>query len=387
MPKADKPAKILIVAGEVSGDLLGAALMKAIQKRRRNIVFYGVGGAAMKKAGLKTLADIRIFPGMGLAFVSALPRLFKLLTKLTDWATRQKPVLCITIDNQEFSARLAKRLTALKVPCVQYVAPKVWAWRQGRVKGLRKVFKHMLCLFPFEADFFNKHNLPATYVGHPVVERLQKFIQRRNPPRKKPVLGIFPGSRRAELTRHWPVFLATFKALRQQMRGLTGVVVLMDKHDLAICRQHGWDRALKPVLGDARFNAMSKLTAALTKSGTNNLELALLGVPAVVAYKMSRLTFGVVRHLVSVPFISPPNLVLGKAVYSEFIQDNANVDALTASVSQLLRSKTAQKATAAQLKATQKRLKTDSPAPVMAANVLMPYLTKQPLQKPTRTPQ
>ncbi|HEX2858900.1 MAG TPA: lipid-A-disaccharide synthase [Alphaproteobacteria bacterium] len=375
-------AKVLIVAGEASGDLLGAELMAAIKKRNRSVVFYGVGGPAMKKAGLKALGSIRLFPGMGLAFLPALPGIIALLKGLAAWADKNRPAVCITIDNQEFSARLAKRIAPLGIPCVQYVAPKVWAWRQGRVKGLRKVFSHMLCLFPFEASFFNEHNLPASYVGHPVVERMARVRAVKIDP-KKPVLAIFPGSRKSELEHHWPLFLATFLALKQEFPNLTGKVVLVDKPALTFCRKHGWDDSLKPVWGEGRFAAMAGCSAALTKSGTNNLELALLGVPAVVAYRGPAFTLWLAQKLVKVKYASPPNLVINGEVYPEFIQNDATLANLYAAVGVILTSKKVRNATTKLLKGVALALKTDIPAASKAAQIILPYLLAKTPKRPT----
>jgi lipid-A-disaccharide synthase len=374
----DQRPTILITAGEPSGDILGAELMRELHKQRRGLRFYGVGGAAMRKAGLKSLGDIGVFPGMGLSFLSALPGIFRLLKTLTRWAEAHRPALCLTIDNQEFSARLNKRVSRLGVPCVQYAAPKVWAWRQGRVKGLKKILKHVLCLFPFEADFFNRHGLPATFIGHPVIQRLIPFQHPNIPTSQHPALALLPGSRKAELAYHWPLFLETFAALRRQMPNLRGTVALMDQAALKRCQRVGWCPGLTAVLGEARFQALAQCTAALTKSGTNNLELALLGVPAVVAYRMHPLTYALAKCLVKVRYVSPPNLVAGAEVYPEFIQQAATVSALAARLSPLLRPSVARRTTVDRLRVVRRALATTTPPAAAAARVVLRYLRARP---------
>ncbi|MCP5405078.1 MAG: lipid-A-disaccharide synthase [Pseudomonadaceae bacterium] len=329
-----KVGSILLCAGEVSGDMLGAELVVALKKKRKGLQFAGIGGPAMAKAGVALLGGIEQFPGMGLVeVVGAIPRLKRLLDKVEAWAKEHKPAVCVTIDNQEFSARLAARLAPLGIPVVQYAAPKVWAWRQGRVHKLKKILAHVLCVFPFEADFFNRHGLAATYIGHPVVKRMAGVAK---PKHKGLTLALLPGSRQAELGHHWPLFLATFVRLKKLVPQLTGLVAVESEETLARLKPLGWDDGLEAVVGEGRHGALAGCTAALTKSGTNNLELALLGVPAVVAYRMHWLTAAVVRRLVKVKFISPPNLVLDACVYPEYVQEGATEANLARAVYPLL---------------------------------------------------
>ncbi|MFZ2587822.1 MAG: lipid-A-disaccharide synthase [Alphaproteobacteria bacterium] len=325
---AAQPTYVLICAGEVSGDLLGAELVREMARQRKGLQFVGVGGPAMRAAGVEMLGDIADFNGMGLLeVVGSIPRLWRLRNRIVAWAAEAKPAVAVMIDNQEFSKRVAAKLAPLGVPCVQYAAPKVWAWRQGRVHGLKKIFKHILCLFPFEAGFFTRHGMAATYLGHPVVERMGKVRSEVKGQRSKQervlALALLPGSRKAELAHHWPVFLATWQRVKKLVPQLGGVVAVEGAEALARIKALGWDDRLTAVVGEGRFEAVAKCAAALTKSGTNNLELALLGVPAVVAYRMNWLTAAVVRRLVKVPYISPPNLILDACVYPEYVQEAA----------------------------------------------------------------
>lgn len=377
------PRTILIAAGEASGDILGAELMAELKRRDPMLRFAGVGGAKMRGAGLESLGDISLFPGMGLAEVlPAVPRLLALRNRLAAWAETHKPALCLTIDNQEFSARLAAKVAPLGIPCVQYVAPKVWAWRQNRVHKLKRVFKHVLCLFPFEADFFNAHGLPATYIGHPILQRFPETsfaipgAKRPGTQGKRPVLALLPGSRPAELSHHWPLFLQTYQRLRKQTPALTGLVAVPDDTALARLKTLGWDDSLKAATGDARFKALAACTAALTKSGTNNLELALMHIPAVVAYRMNGLTHGILKHLlrVRIPFISPPNLILQKYVYPEFVQDRATPQALAAAVKPLLAATPARAKQMSQLQKVREALEPPQSPLKTAGDVISGYL-------------
>jgi lipid-A-disaccharide synthase len=376
VPQHPSTRTILIAAGETSGDILGAELMAELRKHNPDITFTGIGGTKMKAAGQQQKATLRAFPGMGLLEVlHALPRLYMLLNKLELDARKHKPSLCITIDNQEFSARLAARLAPLGVPCIQYVAPKVWAWRQHRVHKLKHIFSHMLCLFPFEAAFFNKHNLPATYIGHPIIKRFPPTMPYPANPRR-PVLALLPGSRANELTHHWPTFLATYRQLKTRIPTLTGLVAVENAEALKRLQSMGWDEGLTSTIGDARFNALPTATAALTKSGTNNLELALLTVPAVVAYRMNRLTYLILKYILrlNIPFISPPNIILQRVVYPEHIQNDATPTLLANAVQPLLADPNARSAQIKALVQVRSALQTTTPPLQLAAQTILKYL-------------
>lgn len=361
--------KILICAGEVSGDMLGAELVAELRRQRKGLAFAGVGGARMAKAGVELIGGLDAFPGMGLVeVVGAIPRLKRLLDEVVAWAEEHRPAVCVTIDNQEFSRRLAVRLKKLGIPVVQYAAPKVWAWRQGRVHGLKQLVSHVLCLFPFEADFFKAHGVAATYIGHPVVERMKAVAK---PKGTAMCLALLPGSRRAELGHHWPVFLETYRRLRKLQPQLGGLVAVESTETLGRIKALGWDDGLEAVVGEGRHAALAGCMAALTKSGTNNLELALLGIPAVVAYRMHWLTAMVVRRLVKVPFISPPNLIAGTCVYPEYVQEAVTAENLTRAVYPLLVDAASRKHQLDLLGQVAARLTTAAPPVETAAGVVL----------------
>ncbi len=372
---------ILITAGETSGDILGAEIMRELKAKRKDLAFAGVGGTHMRKEGLKPLGDMDVFHGMGIVeLLPSIPSILRLLGKLARWSKAHKPALLLTIDNQDFSARLAKKISAQGIPCVHYVAPKVWAWRQHRVLKLKHIFSHVLCLFPFEVEFFTDHGLEATYIGHPVALRLAGLtpeVLKLNI--KKDTLALLPGSRRAELKHHWPLFLETFRLLRKKAPNLKGIVALPDDAAVARCKAIGWADGISPVVGESRFQVLGSCTAALTKSGTNNLELALLGVPAVVAYRMNNLTYKIVKRLVKVPAISPVNLVAnglekGPYTYPELIQDAATAAKLAAELQPLLDGGKAAEEQRKSLAFIRKKLATKASPAALAAQVVLSYL-------------
>lgn len=391
---------ILITAGEPSGDRLGAALMAALKKQRKGLHFIGVGGPLMEAQGLRSAFPLSDIAVMGLAeVVPSIPRILARLNQLTALADREGPALAIVIDAQDFSARLAQKLQNLplsrrKIPVIHYVAPKVWAWRQGRVKKLRGLYNHLLTILPFEAPFFSKAGIPTTYVGHPALTTLAPYMPTSHQSLvTSHSLALLPGSRKAEFTNHWPLLLATYRRLKQLQPQLTATLAVPDERALALCHQLApWEEGegITPVYGEARFKALTHCRAALAKSGTNNLELALLGIPAVICYRMNALSYQLAKWLVKVPYVSLPNLILnpqavgqrphstgagtGAPVYPEFLQKGANPPNLARALYPLL---TEEKPRAHQLKLlAQMRASMQTPQPPAqtAAEVVLSYL-------------
>lgn len=376
------PNTIFIVASEPSGDRLGGALMAELNQRQPSLRWVGVGGPQMAAQGLTSVFPLTDLAVMGLAeVIPAIPRIFARLRQLTALAQQTKPNLIITIDGQDFSKRLAQRLKPLGVPHVQYVAPKVWAWRPGRVHQLKALYTQLLCNLPFEAPWFAKAGLPTTYVGHSMVARLAAVPQ---PQHRALQVALLPGSRRSELARHWPVFLATYRRLRQLIPALSGLLVLPDAAALAQCQASApWQptEGLEVVHGEARFEALAQCTAALAKSGTNNLELALLNLPAVVCYRMHPITYWLAKRLVKLPSISLPNLILhppGEAgqgvVYPEFLQHAAKPENLARALYPLLHNPKAAAHQQAKLQQVAAAMATPKPAAALAADVVARYL-------------
>ena len=389
--------RILITAGEPSGDRLGAALMAALKSRHPNIKFIGTGGEQMIGQGLQPLFPMSDLAVMGLFEVlPAIPRILKRLKQLTALAQAEQPDLIITIDSQDFSTRLAKSLkssnphTLTPTPHLHYVAPKTWAWRPHRAQKLPSLYTHLLTILPFEEQFFNKlktqnaeRKTPfATYVGHPATTTLAPFTAHRLPASPAlPTLALLPGSRTTELHRHWPVFLQTYRQLCQQMPELTAVLALPSERALQTCQSIApWNDsdAITPTFGEARFPHLGNATAALTKSGTNNLELAILGVPAVVTYRMNALTYFLAKYLIKVPFISLPNLILHYAghqpVYPELIQSAVTPKILLEALQPLLQETSSRKTQNATLKTFNSLMQTPKPPAVLAADIVTKYL-------------
>jgi lipid-A-disaccharide synthase len=330
--------RVTIVAGEASGDLLGAGLMRSLKKQLPSIQFIGVGGEAMTKEGLHSLLPMQDLAVMGLVEVlPRLPVLIRHINRVADETIRYQSNLLITIDSPDFSFRVAQKVHAAGVPCVHYVSPHVWAWRGGRVRKMATFLSHVLALFPFEEAFYKQTGLPCTFVGHPVSERLGALAPTgaEKPLSATPKVALLPGSRKSEITRLWPVFQQAAAQVLAQYPSATFVVPLapgMTPDDLPSTHP----LPLSFVGGDARYATLKSCDAALAASGTANLELAMLGVPMVVAYRLAPLTYLLAKALVKLAYFSPVNLVAGRGVVPEKLQGQANPQTMAAALLPLL---------------------------------------------------
>lgn len=366
---------ILITACEASGDRLAAPIMAALKQQYPHIHFIGVGGPHMQAQGLTSafpMADLNV---MGFTDVlPALPRILTRLRQLTALAKTQRPALMLTVDGSTFSAALRQRVFPLGIPCVHYVVPKVWAWRQGRVHRLKKSLTHLLAELPLGIELFQNAGVPTTYIGHPSVQAL---LAMPAPAQQQFQLAMLPGSRTAELQRHWPTMLATFTRLQQLHPQLTGLVVLPTPAHAAklhaiTAYQH---LPITVVVGEDRFTALQHCRAALAKSGTVTLELAALRVPTIVIYRMGWLTHTIAKLFVKLPFISLPNIILGTCLFPEFIQHAASPENLTRALHPLLQNQST-KRTQQLFTQLATALHTPQPPAQRAAQILAQYLPK-----------
>lgn len=323
--------RIWLVAGEDSGDQLGAKLMRALSDLSDGpVAFGGVGGEAMAAQGFVSLFPLDDVAVMGYLPVAA--RLRTLLRRIRQTVrdiVESRPDILVIIDSPGFThavaSRVRKRLPSL--PIVDYVSPSVWAWRPWRAAKMRPFIDHVLALLPFEPDAHRRLGGPdCTYVGHPLIERLAELRPKADEAAARegtpPTLVILPGSRRSEIERLMPVFGATLDLLVQRYGPIDAVLPAVTRHRAMIERLAlSWSRPVTIVHGEvAKYAAFRRSRAALAASGTVTLELALAGVPMVVAYKVSRLEEAVARRLIQVPTIVLPNLILGENAMPEFIQ-------------------------------------------------------------------
>lgn len=338
MPPGAAPT-IVLIATEESGDRLGANLMAALRERLGGAVsFVGVGGRAMADEGLSSLFPIEELSIIGFAAIAGrLPLILRRIRETVDLVLATSPDILIVIDSPDFTHRVARRVRArnASIPIVNYVSPTVWAWRPGRAKAMRGYVDHVLALFPFEADAHRAlGGPPCTYVGHPLIEHLDSF--RPNPEERArreaspPVLLALPGSRRSEIRYHMAVFGETFRGLQQL--GISFELVLPTTHHMLQAVREGvasWPVQPRIVTADADKRAAFRVArAALAKSGTVTLELALAGVPMITIYKGTAIETFVARLLVRSTSVILANLVMGENLVPEFIQEAANPGAL-----------------------------------------------------------
>ena len=345
---------IFLIAGEPSGDQVGARLMAALKKQTGGAVrFAGVGGERMEHEGIESIFPMEDLSVFGLTEVLRhAPRVLRRVRDSADAVKAARPDVVVTIDVPTFSFRVAKLLKGAGIPLIHCVAPQVWAWRPRRARMLTRFLDHLLVLLPFEPPYFEAVGLPCTLIGHPIVEfgadkgDGTDFRVRHGIPPEAPVLSILPGSRGTEVSRLLPVFGQTLHRLVAEFPGLRGVVPVVSavKEEVAATAA-GWPIPITLVEGEAeKYNAFAASTAALNASGTVTLELALAKVPTVVAYKLSPLTAWVGRRMVKVPYVTVVNLILGRKVVPEYVQEHCTPPLLAAAVAHLLRDEQARRA-------------------------------------------
>lgn len=349
--KADQPqgrsgaARIFVIAGEHSGDQLGAGLMRALKQLAPQAVFEGVGGPAMEREGLRSLFPLANIAVMGVwPVIKKLPSLLARIRQTADAVLAARPDVLVIIDSPDFTHRVARRVRAAapSLPIVDYVSPTVWAWRPGRAKTMRAYVDHLLAVLPFEPAAHQRlGGPPCTYVGHPLIERLRELrpnsdeATRRNahPPR----LLILPGSRRSEIERLLDLFGETVARIAEKSGPVEPVLPAVSHlaDDIA-ARTRSWKIPPRIVLGEAeKYAAFRSARAALAASGTVTLELALAQVPMAVAYRWSSME-NLLRPFVSVSSVVLPNLIIERNAVPEFLQEDCTVENLATAITGVL---------------------------------------------------
>lgn len=341
------PLNVFVVATEESGDRLGGGLMRALAAAcGGDIGFTGVGGDAMEREGLKSLFPAREIAIIG--FVEIIRRLKFLrarIRQVADAAIAQRPDVVVIIDSPDFTHRVARQIrrAAPHIPIVDYVSPTVWAWRPGRARAMRRYVDHVLALLPFEPEAHRRlHGPPCTYVGHPLLDEAAQLrpdateaARRLSDP---PVLLVLPGSRRSELRRLMPIFGAAIAKVAANCGALDVVLpTLPHLAPLAAELSRNWSVTPHIVVGEQeRRGAFRVARAALVKSGTVTLELAIAGVPMVAAYKVSPIEAAVARRVIHAPTVILANLILHRRAVPEFLLEHCTADKLAAALSPLI---------------------------------------------------
>lgn len=344
MQSTARKLRVALVAGEASGDILGSGLMQALRQRHPDIEFIGVGGPRMEAEGLESHFPMERLSVMGLFEV--LGRLRELLRRRKDlmqMLIAAKPDVFIGIDAPDFNLNIELKLRQAGIRTVHYVSPSVWAWRQKRVLKIKQACDLMLALFPFEARFYEEHAVPVRFVGHPLANTIPLEADRAGArerlglPQDASVVALLPGSRGGEVGKLGVLFLDTAQRLLQDRPGLRFVLPCASPERRLQIEEMLAGRDLPVQLLDgASHEALAACDAVLIASGTATLEALLYKRPMVVAYKVAPMTYRILKRLVNSPYISLPNLLAGRLLVPELIQDAATPEALAATLTPLL---------------------------------------------------
>jgi lipid-A-disaccharide synthase len=338
----EQPLRVGLVAGEASGDTLGAALIEALRARVPDLECFGVAGPKMVAAGCEAWAAAAELSVMGLAEVLGhLPRLLRLRAGLAQRFARARPDVFVGIDSPEFNLPLARGLKRTGIRCVQYVSPQVWAWRQGRVRTIGRDCDLVLCLLPFETEFYARHAVPAVFVGHPLADEIPLSVDRAGARAALGVAGgatliaLLPGSRVAEVARLGAPFAAAAGWIAARRPGFE-FISPMASAAIRECFERQLAQvaaapAIRVVEGQAQ-RVLAACDAAIVASGTATLETLLSSRPMVVAYKVNAITAMLLKLLVKVPYVSQPNLLVGRALVPELLQRQVTAEALGAAL-------------------------------------------------------
>ncbi len=378
--------KLYLIAGESSGDFIGASLIKSLQnidETERNIEFYGVGGPKMQDSGINSLFSIDQINLMG--FLEVLPHLLKiskLIERTVEDILSKNVDMVITIDSPGFTYRVAERIRAIAphIKLVHIVAPSVWAYKPGRAKKYARIYDHLLTLLPFEPEYFVVEGLKSTCIGHPVLE--QAFFKGSAGLRAEMKLGdnskiiaVTPGSRKGEIRRHMPIIRMVFDKL-SSTHNIEVIFVQPNEHNI---------QEIQKFLGGVKFNysfstnrlkSFAVSDCALAKSGTNTLEITASGTPQIVGYKLNLLTFFLLKIMIKIRFASLINIIPNREIIPEYIQSEFNVENLVLALSDLLRDEGRAKSQVAEATKILEKigLNSEKKPTIRAANIILDML-------------
>jgi lipid-A-disaccharide synthase len=343
-----KSKKIIMVAGEVSGDLHGAHLVQAIHRLDPEVQFLGVGGEGLERAGMKLLYSSRALSVVGITEV--LPKIrsilkaFKILKQSLD---RERPDLVILIDFPDFNLRLAKAAHRRNIPVLYYISPQVWAWRSGRVKQISRWVKKMIVFFPFEVPIYREAGVDVEWVGHPLVDIARPTLSRGEAFRRfgldpgRQTIGLLPGSRASEITRLLPILLDSAQRLQKEIKTVQFIIPLASSIPKAMMTPFIEKIPVPFTLIEGQtYDVMNISDLLITASGTATLEGAVVGAPMVIIYKVSMLSYWIGRALIHVDHIGLVNLVAGRRIVPELIQKEANPRRIAEEALQILKNPT-----------------------------------------------
>jgi len=333
--------KILVSAGEASGDLYASLVVEELRRTHPDTEFFGCTGPRLRNAGVRTVVDSASLAVVGLLeVVSHIPRIYGEYRKLLAEARSQKPDLAILTDSPDFHLRVARRLARDGIPVVYLVAPQAWAWRKGRVRTIRRTVARLLCIFPFEEQFFVREGVRATYIGHPLAGLVRpsltrdEFFKKHRLAAGRPLIAVLPGSRRGEAARHLPALLDAAERLYRE-KAVNLVLPASATTGIAFFRERMGRSPILVIEGES-WDAMAHADLALAASGTVTVEAALLGTPMVTFYRVTTPSWIMGKLLVRVPFYSMVNLIAGRALVPELMQDQMTGERIAGEARRLL---------------------------------------------------
>ncbi|WP_340121220.1 lipid-A-disaccharide synthase [Methylobacter svalbardensis] len=338
------PLKILFSAGESSGDQHAANMFLELQKQQPDIKGLGMGGAKMAQAGIDIRYDSANIGVIGVVeVIKHYAEIRRALTLMQELVATERPDLLVCVDYKEFNFKLARYAKQQGIKVLFYVSPQVWAWRPGRVKAYGKVIDMMAVIFPFESAYYDAEKVPVRYVGHPSVDKVHaryskdEDLSRFGLDKSKPIVGLLPGSRANEIKRMLPVMLAAAEKVQANLSECQFVLPQADSISDALLDDYLRQSPLSvTVIKNQPYDVIQCCDAVMTTSGTATLEIALLTVPMVIAYKLSSITYWLGKWLVNTPFIGLPNIVLGKSIIKELIQQDATAENLSDEITRIL---------------------------------------------------
>ncbi len=341
--RTDTHRSILIIAGESSGEKYGAGVIQALRSHVPDIHYFGIGGKRMKEAGAELLYSVSELALVGIFEIfSHIPRLKRIFHHLEEETAARKPEMAVLIDAPDFNLRFARKLKRLSIPVFYYISPTVWAWRKNRLKIIKKYIDKMLLIFPFEESIYKEHSIPAVFVGHPLLQRMQLTLSRNdyfakfnfNPQKKQ--IAFLPGSRKSEIDRHMPILIKTASMLKDRYHSEFSLVLAEDVSDEIFSAYPEIKEYEINIISGHNYEVMAYSDLVLSACGTATLETALLETPLIAFYRLHPFTYYLGRPFVRLNHFSIVNILAGKQIIPELIQRRMSPENLMKEASAIL---------------------------------------------------
>ena len=374
--------KIFILTGEPSGDKIASEIISQLKTKRSDFEFLSVGGPSLEKLGIKTIYDQKEITYI--AFTEIILNFFKIKRKIKETANeilKFKPDILFSVDSPDFTLRVAKLVKEKnsKIKTIHFIAPKVWAWREGRVKKMKKFLDHVLLLFKFEKEYFDKENLSNTFVGHPLLDKnfieniqIDQFLDKKN------IISIFPGSRDSEISNHMPILINFVKKMNLKDHNYNFIFHATDKNKKFISSYISKE-SLKnlEIINDDKIKTavLKKSIFAIVKSGTISLEVCKMNVPSIIIYKMNFINFYLAKFLLNIKFANMINIINNREVIPELIQSECNADEIFKSVYYFLKKPNLIAEQKQEIKKTLETLSSPSSSSEEASNIILSYFS------------